>query len=88
VFDPRQQPPPAVGLPHDALGGRQALGVLLEPLHAEELGADRVFRRLPGYAHTAFAPGVDGGRVVFGIPKRRNQRKCAVMLSRNDPCSV
>jgi hypothetical protein len=40
-LDARQQSPaPARG---DALGDRQALGVLLEALDAEELGADRVF---------------------------------------------
>jgi hypothetical protein len=35
------------------LGGRQALGVLLEALDAEELGADRIFGRLPGDCHYA-----------------------------------
>jgi hypothetical protein len=54
VVDARQQSPPPARLPHDALGGRQALGVLLEALDAEELGADRVFERL--LRHRSVAP--------------------------------
>src|SRR5216117_600913 len=62
VFDTLQQSPPPARLPQGALGGRQALGVLLEALDAEELGADRVLRRLPGYAHAASLQGLNGGR--------------------------
>jgi hypothetical protein len=36
--------------------------MLLEALDAEELGADRVFERLPGDQLAAFLQGLDGGR--------------------------
>jgi hypothetical protein len=98
----KQQPPPPTRPPHDALGSRQALGMLLEALDAKELGADRIFGRLLGYAHAVFLqglifcrgqtegadPGWRSRPFVFGIPMRRNQRKWAITPSRNDLCSA
>jgi len=43
VDEPRQQAPPAARVGGHALRGREALGVLLESLDAEELGADGLF---------------------------------------------
>jgi hypothetical protein len=43
VLDALQQPPAPARLPRDDLGSRQALGVLLEALDAEEIGTDRIF---------------------------------------------
>ncbi len=57
VFHALQQPPPPTRPPHDALGRRQALGVLLESLDAEELGTDRVVGGLPSYPHADFLQG-------------------------------
>ena len=102
VFHALQQPPPPTRPPHDALGRRQALGMLLEALDAKELGADRIFGRLLGYAHAVFLqglifcrgqtegadPGWRSRPFVFGIPMRRNQRKWAITPSRNDLCSA
>src|SRR5437773_10766281 len=39
----RQQSTALTRLAHDALGGRQALGVLFEALDTKELGSDRLF---------------------------------------------
>ena len=57
MLDALQQTPPPARLPHDDLGSRQALGVLLETLDAEEVGTDRVFGRLPGHALGVFVQG-------------------------------
>ena len=43
VDEPRQQAPPAARVVRYALRGREALGVLLESLNAEELSADGLF---------------------------------------------
>jgi len=43
VDEPRQQAPPAARVVRYALRGREALGVLLESLDAEELSADGLF---------------------------------------------
>ena len=45
VLDARQQAPPPARPVRDGLGRRQALGVLLESLDAEELGTDRALAR-------------------------------------------
>jgi hypothetical protein len=45
VLDSRQESTASCSSPHDGLGGGQTLGVLLEPLDAEQFRADRFCER-------------------------------------------